>query len=106
MTHLSQAGPHVLIVVWAKPKASKSRVLGVADGKLTVALQAPPVDGGANTELIRVLAKVIGVAKARVCLQSGATSRTKIICVKDATLADISQKLALAAPTTPQVEVS
>jgi len=35
-----------------KPRASKSRILGVREGMLEVALAAPPVDGEANAELI------------------------------------------------------
>jgi uncharacterized protein (TIGR00251 family) len=63
--------------VWAKPRASKSRVLGVREGRLEVALAAPPVDGEANEELVRLLADHFGVPRRNVELTAGQAGRTK-----------------------------
>jgi uncharacterized protein (TIGR00251 family) len=63
--------------VWAKPRASKSRLLGVRNGQLEVALAAPPVDGAANEELIRVLASHFGIPRSQVELVAGQAGRTK-----------------------------
>jgi uncharacterized protein (TIGR00251 family) len=49
----------------------------VTDGVLKVRIAAPPVDGAANAELIKVLAKSFGVAKSNVQLISGETAKTK-----------------------------
>jgi len=63
--------------IWAKPRAGKSRLVGVRNGQLEVALAAPPVDGAANEELIRVLASHFGIPRSRVELVSGQAGRTK-----------------------------
>jgi uncharacterized protein (TIGR00251 family) len=67
------------VTVHVKPRSSRSLVLGVKDGRLEVALHAPPVDGAANAELLRLLAVHFGVAKRSVRLVSGESSRTKIV---------------------------
>jgi uncharacterized protein (TIGR00251 family) len=58
------------------PRASKPGI-SAAGGTLRVRLQAPPVDGAANTELIEVLASAFGLAKRAVSIVAGAHSRTK-----------------------------
>jgi uncharacterized protein YggU (UPF0235/DUF167 family) len=42
-------------------------------------LAAPPVDGKANEECIEFLAGMAGVAKSRVRILSGLTSRMKVV---------------------------
>jgi uncharacterized protein (TIGR00251 family) len=56
----------VTIDVRVIPRASRSEVVGLHDGALKVRLAAPPVDGAANAELIKLLAKKFGVAKSEV----------------------------------------
>ena len=59
------------------PRASRSEVVGIYDGALKVRIASPPVDGAANAELIRLLAKKFGVAKTDVEIVSGETSKNK-----------------------------
>ena len=63
--------------VRVKPRASKSRVLGVKDGVLEVAVAAPPVDGAANAELLATLARHYDVPKSSLAIVSGETGRHK-----------------------------
>lgn len=63
--------------VRVKPKASKSRIVGMREGTLEVAVAAPPVDGEANAELVRFLAKELGVPKSGIRIASGEGSREK-----------------------------
>ncbi len=70
------------LVVWAKPRASRSAVLGVREGRLEVALAAPPVDGSANTELVRTLASHFGIARSQVQLIAGQAGRTKRVLIR------------------------
>ncbi len=65
--------------VWVKPRASRSGVLGMREGRLEVALAAAPVDGEANAELIRTLASHFGIARRQVQLLAGQAGRTKRI---------------------------
>lgn len=70
------------VTVRVKPRASKSRVLGLKGTELEVAIAAPPVDGAANDELTRTLAEHYGVPKRAVEIVSGHASRIKIVRVR------------------------
>ena len=72
------------IVVRVVPRASKSEIVGMHDGALKVRIAAPPVDGAANVELIRLLSKAFGVNKSSVEILSGDSSKTKRIRVNGA----------------------
>jgi uncharacterized protein len=61
------------------PRASRSEVVGEHNGALRVRLAAPPVDGAANDELRRLLAKTFNVPRSSIHLISGQASRTKQI---------------------------
>ena len=65
--------------VWAKPRSAKSRVLGVREGALEVAIAAPPVDGAANAELVATLAKALGIPKRDVSIAKGASGKNKVV---------------------------
>ena len=65
--------------VRARPRAKKSQVMGVREGRLDVSLAAPPVDGAANEELVRTLAKALGISNSRVQLVRGEAGRTKLV---------------------------
>jgi uncharacterized protein (TIGR00251 family) len=58
-------------------RAYKSEIVRLEDGTLKVRITAPPVDGAANAELIKVLAKTFAVSKSSVTIVSGETSKTK-----------------------------
>ena len=59
------------------PRSSKSEVVGELDGSLKVKIAAPPVDGAANEEVIKLIAKLFGRPRADVEILAGHTSRTK-----------------------------
>jgi uncharacterized protein (TIGR00251 family) len=63
------------------PRAGRSGVAGTRDGRLLVRLNAPPVEGAANEELIEVLAKALGVPKRAVSIVAGERSRQKRVRV-------------------------
>ena len=67
------------------PRARKTEVAGERDGALLVRLAAPPVEGAANRELIRLLAKRLKVPQNAVEIISGASSKSKIIRLKGVT---------------------
>lgn len=72
----------VVLTVNVVPRASKSEVVGEVNGVLKVRVAAPPVDGAANEELIKVLAKRFGVAKSKVSVVGGVSSRNKRVRVE------------------------
>lgn len=67
----------IIFDVRVVPRASKSEIVGEHDGALKVRIAAPPVDGAANEELIKVLAKGLGVAKTDVEIVGGQASKLK-----------------------------
>lgn len=84
MIEISEKDGAVSFLVRVIPRASRSELVGEHDGALKVKLASPPVDGAANAELIKLLAKKIGVAKSDVAVIAGETSRTKRIAVRNA----------------------
>ncbi len=69
----------VEISVRAQPRASRSEVVGLHGGQLKIRLTAPPVEGAANTELIKPLSKVLGVSRSALRVVGGESSRSKVV---------------------------
>ena len=73
------------IRVQVVPRASKSEVVVEHDGSLRVRIASPPVDGAANEELIRVLAKKFEVPRRAVSIVSGEAGRIKQVRIESRT---------------------
>ena len=65
--------------VKVKPNSKQQKIVEELDGSLIIYLKSPPVDGKANEELIKVLAKKFDVPKSYINIKSGAFSRQKLI---------------------------
>lgn len=65
------------------PRASQSEIVGEHDGSLKIRLAAPPVDGAANAELVKLLARKFNVSKSDVAVISGETSKKKRIKIRN-----------------------
>ena len=83
------------VPVRVKPRASETRVLGVKQGALEVAIAAPPVDGAANLALLKELARRLGVARSQLTLVNGKTGKNKRIAVQGMTLDRCRERLLL-----------
>ncbi len=81
------------ISVKVKPRASRDIVEGWKEGALVVRLTSPPVDGAANSSLIRLLAKKTGVARSRIRIVSGEKGRSKILEFEGVDLEDLRERL-------------
>src|SRR5262245_12274475 len=90
---MAAVGDTVVLDVRVIPRAGKSQVAGTRNDAVLVRLNAPPVDGAANEELIRLLATVLGIPRRNVEIVSGHTSRTKRVRITGVTSADIAEKL-------------
>lgn len=81
----------VTLAVRAQPGVKKTAIVGVfGEGdatQLKIAIQAPPVEGKANLALIAFVAKMFGVARNKVELVSGASSRNKVFIIRGVGLA-------------------
>ncbi|MCP4342540.1 MAG: YggU family protein [Desulfobulbaceae bacterium] len=83
MSYLSTAiDGTVLLRLHIQPKASKSRIVGLHDGCLKIAVAAPPVEGKANKAVVKLLADFLGVPARDVAVKSGVQSRRKVVAVK------------------------
>jgi uncharacterized protein (TIGR00251 family) len=60
-------------------RASRSEIVGEHDGALRVRIAAPPVDGAANDELVRLLARALGLPRRAITITGGHTSKLKVI---------------------------
>jgi uncharacterized protein (TIGR00251 family) len=64
------------------PRASRSQAVGIQGDALKLRITEPPVEGKANDECIRLLAKILGVKKTQVTIIAGHTGRTKTVAVE------------------------
>jgi uncharacterized protein (TIGR00251 family) len=63
--------------VRAQPGARRSGLAGLWNGRLKVALRAPPEDGRANAELVELVAQTLGLRRGDVALIAGERARQK-----------------------------
>ena len=82
------------ISCFATPRSSRNALVAWHDGRLKVALAAPPVDGEANKTLMKFMAEVLGVPKNSVSVASGATGRRKVVAVDGLSCEAASARLA------------
>lgn len=69
------------LTIRVQPGAKRSEVAGPHGDALRVRVASPPVDGKANTELVRFLAAHLGVPPRHVTIARGQHSRTKVVQV-------------------------
>lgn len=77
--NIEQRGDSVRVSVRAQPRASRNEIVGEHGGALKVRLAAPPVEGAANEELVRFLARTLSVPVSAVRIVAGGRGRNKII---------------------------
>ena len=82
MIRFTERAGDLLFEVRVVPRAARSRIVGEQAGVLRVQLAAPPVDGAANEELVRVLAEALGVSPSAIEIVRGEKSRVKQIRVR------------------------
>ena len=84
-----QPGPMNNFPVKVQPKASRNQVVGYRDGVLQLRVTAPPDKGRANAAVVALLADALGVAKSRVRIVRGQSSRDKVLTVESLTPEDV-----------------
>ncbi|MEC4677085.1 MAG: DUF167 domain-containing protein [Nitrospirota bacterium] len=72
----------ILIEVKVEPRSSGKKITGVIDNVLKVKLTAPPVDGAANEQLIRIISEATGIKKSGIRIIRGLSSKRKVIEIK------------------------
>jgi len=84
-----QPGPMNNFPVKVQPKASRDQVVGYRGGVLQLRVTAPPDKGRANAAVVALLADALGVAKSRVRIVRGQSSRDKVLAVESLTQEDV-----------------
>jgi uncharacterized protein len=77
-----------------QPRASRDEIVGWQDAILRLRVSAPPVAGAANTAVVRLLAKALGIAPSAISVVKGLQGRTKIIEIAGLSPAEIQIRLA------------
>lgn len=85
----------VIITVRVIPRAGKSGLAGTRGDALVVRLNAPPVEGAANAELIDMIATVLQVSKRAVTIVSGASSRHKRVRIDGFDVTAVRRRLGI-----------
>lgn len=75
----------LILQIYVQTRASRDEMLGWHEKGLKIRLKAPPVDGQANTHLIKFLAKLFKVPISKVSLLNGETSRQKTLAIQNPT---------------------
>ncbi len=69
------------LAVTVAPRSSVNRIDRLDESSLRVRVTAAPVDGAANTALLRVLSAALDIPRSRLEISSGESSRRKRILV-------------------------
>lgn len=72
---------NITIKILAKPGAKQNSVTDISSEEISVQISAPPVEGEANTELVKYISKVLGLRKSDVTLSHGSRSRNKLLVI-------------------------
>ncbi len=77
-----EPGPRANFPIRVQPKSSRDQVVGYREGVLQLKVTASPDKGQANASVVSMLAQALGVAKSRVRIVRGQTSRNKVVTVE------------------------
>jgi uncharacterized protein (TIGR00251 family) len=81
----------ITIEILVQPRASRAKIGPMHDGRIKVAVTAPPVDGEANAAVIELLARRLGIARGDIAVIAGASSRRKTLRIANITAAQIAE---------------
>lgn len=84
----------VTFAVKVTPRAARDEIVGIENEMLKIRLHAPPVEGKANRVLIEFVAALLGVARTRIEIVRGASSRIKVLRVTGIDRETAEKKLA------------
>jgi uncharacterized protein (TIGR00251 family) len=84
-----------ILTVHIQPRASTTECVGIHGDAIKIRVAAPPVDGAANDELIRFLARRFSIPSTSVQIHAGAGGRHKRVLVKGATAQLVMARLNL-----------
>jgi uncharacterized protein (TIGR00251 family) len=81
----------ITLDILVQPRASREKIGPMHDGRLKIAVTAPPVDGEANAAVVELIARRLGIARGDIEVVAGASSRRKTLRIANATAAQIAE---------------
>lgn len=93
MSWITDSSEGCIITIHASPRATRNQLQGIHGDALKIRLQAPPVDGKANKELLSFLARTLGIPKCKLELLTGDTGRHKRILARTLTAQAARERL-------------
>ena len=91
MIQCSEDNRGLTFAVRIVPRASRSEFAGEQSGALRVRVAAAPIEGAANQELIKLLAKTFKLPQKAVEIVSGTASKNKIVRIQGADATRLQQ---------------
>jgi uncharacterized protein len=84
----------VTVEILVQPRASRAKIGPMHDGRIKIAVTAPPVDGEANAAVIELFARRLGIARGDIVVIAGASSRKKTLRIENVTRQQIAELIA------------
>ena len=81
----------IVFKVQVVPRAPRSEIVGEHNGALRIRVAAAPVDGAANEELVRLLARALHVPRSAVEITAGHSGKLKTVRVAGLELSAIKK---------------
>jgi len=91
---VSDLSNHVRLSINVRSRSRENKLVIEPDGTFTLHVVAPPVEGKANTEVVRSLAKRFGKTRSQVRIVAGLRSNVKIVEIADISKAEILRLIA------------
>ncbi len=80
------------IQIHVQPKSSQAKIV-LESGTIRVWVNAPPVDGEANDAVVKLFSKALRVAKSKISIIRGESSREKTLRIEGITEKEIVERL-------------
>ena len=74
----------ILLNIKLTPKSKKTGFLGCIEDQIKIGVNSPPIEHRANEELIKFLSKEFKVPKKAISIDSGESSKNKLVFVSGA----------------------
>jgi uncharacterized protein (TIGR00251 family) len=84
----------ITVEILVQPRASRAKIGPVHDGRIKIAVTAPPVDGEANTAVIELVAKRLGISRSSIEIVAGTSSRRKTLQITGVTQQQLEELIA------------
>lgn len=93
MVELRETNGSVTLRLRVQPRAARTEIAGELGGAIKLRITAPPVEGKANYECRRFLARLLGVNRNAVEIVAGASSKDKVVRIHGVTAQSVLRSL-------------